>query len=216
MSRAQEEPRPLPAGMPRALGALAQLLCKLPGVGEKTAQRFAVALVLDRSLAQSVATLVGGLHDVVVVCPVCNGFAERASAEDPAECALCRDPRRDDGLLCVVAKTPDLLAIERSGAMHGRYFVLGRMLDPLNGSTMATLPIDRLRAAVQGKREVLLALPPSVEGEATGLALTRELADCGARVTRIAQGVQYGAEIEFADQVTITSAIRGRVEIGGG
>ena len=126
-------------------------------------------------------------------------------------CQVCGDTQRDGTLLCVVARQVDLMAIERTGAMRGRYFVLGRLLSPLDGVGLADLPLVALRAAVTaGVAEVLLALPGSVDGEATGLALGAMLAAKGVRVTALARGVSHGADLEFADMVTMARAIQAR------
>ncbi|MBM4363623.1 MAG: recombination protein RecR, partial [Deltaproteobacteria bacterium] len=115
-------------------------------------------------------------------------------------------------LLCVVARIQDLLAFERSGALRGRYFVLGRLLSPLDGVGPDDLPLGQLRARVasDGVREVIVATPPSVDGEATALFLARELTSLGVRVTRIASGVPHGGDLEFSDQITLGRAIAGR------
>ena len=123
--------------------------------------------------------------------------------------------RRDQSLLCVVARVQDLLAIERSGAMRGRYFVLGRLLSPLDGVGPDELPLVELGRRIQADavREVIVATPPSVDGEATALLLARELGKSGIRVSRIASGVPHGGDLEFADQITLGRAIDGRRSI---
>jgi recombination protein RecR len=129
-----------------------------------------------------------------------------------ALCAVCRDARRDPSVLCIVARVQDLLAVERSGAMRGRYFVLGRLLSPLDGVGPEELPLPKLMARIvgDGVREVILATPPSVDGEATALLLARELAGRGLAISRIASGVPHGGDLEFADQITLGRAIDGR------
>jgi len=131
---------------------------------------------------------------------------------------VCSDPQRDATVLCVVAKVQDLLAIERSGAMHGRYFVLGKVLSPLEGVVASDIPVDRLRRRIveDGVREVIVATPPSVDGEATALLLAQELADLGVVLTRLASGVPHGGDLEYADQITIGRAIDGRRGMSGG
>jgi recombination protein RecR len=218
-------PRAAPArsafapGMPERLGRAAQLLARLPGVGEKTAQRFALFLATaDESIARDLGQALADLRDHVRPCSRCGNIAESADAADPAVCAVCHDPRRDARLLCVVGRVQDLLAIERSGAMRGRYFVLGRLLSPLEGVGAEDLPLDALKQRVRGDQvtEVLVATPPSVDGEATALLIARELGPMGTRVTRIASGVPHGGDLEFADQVTLGRAIEGRKAFAGG
>jgi len=205
--------------LPPALLRVAELLGKLPGVGDKTAQRYALHLVTaDPGLAPELSHALAELGTRVRPCARCASIAEVADDGSPALCFVCADPRRDPALLCVVARVPDLLAIERSGAMRGRYFVLGRLLSPLDGVGAADLPMDALRLRVTDPAspvtEVLVATPPSVDGEATALLIARELAALGVRVTRLASGVPHGGDLEYFDQVTIGRAIEGRKGYG--
>ncbi|MGK3967336.1 recombination mediator RecR [Sorangium sp. So ce118] len=204
--------------MPGRLSRVAQLLARLPGVGEKTAQRFALFLVTaGEDTARELGSEFAELCDHIRPCVRCGHIAE-LDEDGRAVCAICLDSRRDGALLCVVARVQDLLAIERSGAMRGRYFVLGRLLSPLEGVGAEELPLEALRARVrdpeQPVREVLVATPPSVDGEATALLLARELGAMGIQVTRIASGVPHGGDLEFADQVTLGRAIEGRKSFG--
>ena len=208
-----------PALLPDRLARVIKLLARLPGVGEKTAQRFALHLAVgDPATARDLSDELRALADAVRSCERCGNVAELAGDPPRAICAVCRDPRRDPSLLCVVARVQDLLAIERSGAMRGRYFVLGRLLSPLDGVGPEELPLDALRARLRDPaepvREVLVATPPSVDGEATALLVAREVAAGGATVTRIASGVPPGGDLEFADQVTLGRAIEGRKSFG--
>jgi recombination protein RecR len=198
--------------LPEHLSRLIELLARLPGVGEKTAQRFALYLVSEKSgTARELGGALAELAERVKSCERWGNFAEVDDA-GRAVCAVCRDRRRDPSLLCIVAKVQDLLAIERSGAMRGRYFVLGRLLSPLDGIGPSELPLELLltRIGDEGVREVILATPPSVDGEATALLLARELAARGLTVSRIASGVPHGGDLEFADQITLGRAIEGR------
>ena len=209
----------VPAGLPPHLVRVTQLFAKLPGVGEKTAQRFALHLATaDREAAQSLGEALATLCEHVRPCGLCGHIAEASPTETSPLCAICSDSRRDASLLCIVARVQDLLAVERSGAMRGRYFVLGKLLSPLEGVSSEDLPLDALRARVRDPeepvREVLVATPPSVDGEATALLIARELAAMGVNVTRIASGVPHGGDLEFADQVTIGRAIEGRKSFG--
>ncbi|WP_437317671.1 recombination mediator RecR [Sorangium sp. So ce385] len=210
--------RSAPGGLPGRLSRVAQLLARLPGVGEKTAQRFALFLVTaGEDTARDLGSELAELCDHIRPCTRCGHIAE-LDDDGRALCAVCQDTRRDGALLCVVARVQDLLAIERSGAMRGRYFVLGRLLSPLEGVGAEELPLEALRARVrdpeQPVREVLVATPPSVDGEATALLLARELGAMGIQVTRIASGVPHGGDLEFADQVTLGRAIEGRKSFG--
>ncbi|MDI3291680.1 recombination mediator RecR [Polyangium sp. 15x6] len=210
------------SSLPERLTRVAHLFARLPGVGEKTAQRFALFLATaDEEVARDLGTELAALRDHVRPCDRCGNIAELAEGAPPGEpvrCAICRDERRDKALLCVVARVQDLLAIERSGVMRGKYFVLGRLLSPLDGISAEDLPLERLRRIVKDPEapvsEVLVATPPSVDGEATALLVAREMASLGARVTRIASGVPHGGDLEFADQVTLGRAIEGRKSFG--
>jgi recombination protein RecR len=198
--------------LPDSLLHLIELLARLPGVGEKTAQRYALHLVAERSgTAQALGDALRELSARVKSCVRCGNIAE-VDDTGKAVCVVCRDGRRDASLLCIVAKVQDLLAIERSGAMRGRYFVLGRLLSPLDGIGPEQLPLEQLfeRLSSDGVREVILATPPSVDGEATALLLARELTTRRVSVTRIASGVPHGGDLEFADQITLGRAIEGR------
>ena len=198
--------------LPDPLLHLIELLARLPGVGEKTAQRFALYLVAEKSgTAQALGVALAELGQRVKSCQLCGNIAE-VNETGNALCVVCRDKRRDQSLLCIVARIQDLLAIERSGAMRGRYFVLGRLLSPLDGVGPDELPLEQLfrRISDDGVREVIVATPPSVDGEATALLLARELAARSVIVSRIASGVPHGGDLEFADQITLGRAIEGR------
>jgi recombination protein RecR len=201
--------------LPDSLLHLIELLARLPGVGEKTAQRFALHLVAERSgTAQALGEALAQLGTRVKSCARCGNIAE-VDESGKALCRVCRDNRRDTSVLCIVAKVQDLLAIERSGAMRGRYFVLGRLLSPLDGIGPDELPLPLLfeRLSNDGVHEVIVATPPSVDGEATALLLARELGARGVTVSRIASGVPHGGDLEFADQITLGRAIEGRRSI---
>jgi recombination protein RecR len=198
--------------LPEHLLRVVRLFARLPGVGEKTAQRFALFLVCEsHGLAAELANELTTLRERVQPCELCGNLAER-DASGRAICAICADSRRTAPELCVVARVQDLIAIERSGAYRGRYFVLGRLLSPLDGIGPEDLPVDRLMDRVRstGVEEIILATPPSVDGEATALLLARELGPTGVRVSRIASGVPHGGDLEFADQITLGRAISGR------
>ncbi len=202
--------------LPERLLKLTRLLARLPGVGEKTAQRFALHLAQADDLAARTGEALLAVAETVRVCERCGALAELDDTGH-AICALCRDPRRDGKILCVVARLQDLLALERSGAVRGRYFVLGKLLSPLDGIGADELPLERLHARIaeDGVEEVILATPPSVDGEATALLLARELAAAGLRVSRIASGVPHGGDLEFADPITLGRALEGRRSVSG-
>jgi len=188
-----------------------KLLSRLPGVGEKTAQRYVLwLLTADESLARSLGAELSTLRDELGPCERCGNIAEVQGGH--AVCDVCGDSKRDSKVLCVVARVHDLMAIERAGAMRGRYFVLGRLLSPLEGVGPEDLPIRELVARIRhdGVEELIVATPPSVGGEATALLLKRELAPLNVAVTRIASGVPHGGDLEFADPITMGRALAGR------
>jgi recombination protein RecR len=151
------------------------------------------------------------LRDELGPCHRCGNIAEIRDGQPPV-CDVCADSKRDGRLLCVVARVHDLLAIERAGSMRGRYFVLGKLLSPLEGVGPDDLPMGRLveRIRNEGVEEVIVATPPSVDGEATALLIKREVAPLGVAITRIASGVPHGGDLEFADPITMGRALSGR------
>ena len=197
----------------RRLDRIVSLLSRLPGVGEKTAQRYVLFLATaDESLSRDLGAELARLHDVLRPCVRCGNIAEIEHPGDEPVCAVCRDNKRDAHVLCVVARVHDLLAIERAGTMRGRYFVLGKLLSPLEGVGPEELPIAKLvdRIRGDGVTEVIVATPPSVDGEATALLLKRELGELGVTLSRIASGVPHGGDLEFADPITMGRALSGR------
>ena len=200
--------------LPEPLRRVVQMFARLPGVGEKTAQRFALQLMSDESLASELSRELAALVQNVRPCERCGNIAE-VKAAAPVVCNICADERRDPTQLCVVARVPDLVAIERSGAFRGRYHVLHGLLATLDGIHPENLPIAELRERVEreGVRELVVATPLTVEGEATALYLADVFGDSGVEVTRIASGMPHGGELEFTDQVTLGRALAGRKKV---
>jgi recombination protein RecR len=193
-----------------AISQLIQLLARLPGIGERSAARLAYhVLGSSREYANALGTTLLELHERVRRCQRCRNYTEAEL------CRLCLDPTRDNSLLCVVARPQDTTAIERSGMFRGRYHVLHALLSPLDGVGPDALEVAPLLARVQeeGVREVIVATPLSVEGEATALFLAQELKASGIRCSRIASGLPHGGELEYTDQVTLTRALDGRREL---
>ena len=192
------------------IARLVKELARLPGIGEKTAQRLAFhVLEAGAGYAQALAEAVVGVVRDVRCCSVCQTLTE----QDP--CAICSDDRRDPGIICVVEGVPDLLAVERTREFRGRYHVLHGALSPLDGVGPSDLKIRELllRLEREPAEEVLVATNPDVEGEATALYLQKLLKPLGLRLTRIAQGVPMGGDLEFADQATLARALTGRREL---
>ncbi len=192
------------------IARLIQQLAKLPGVGEKTAARLAFHIL--RAAPEDAAALAAAIAEVrqkIRFCSVCCDLTEA----DP--CGICRDARREAGMVCVVAQPQDVIAIERAGGYRGRYHVLHGLLSPLDGVGPDDLRVGELvrRSGDGSIREAILATSPSVEGEATAVYLSKLLRPLGVRTTRIATGVPIGGELEYADQATLARAIDGRREM---
>jgi recombination protein RecR len=194
-----------PSGDP--LTEIVRLLSRLPGVGEKSARRMAYSLLSgERAYAQALGHAIATLADRVRRCDQCGAFTAREL------CAVCRDPRRAQDVLCVVARPWDIDALERAGTFRGRYHVLHALLDPLAGMGPGAFPIDPLVARVRGENvvEVIVATPATIEGEATALFLAEALRPLGVRTTRIASGIPHGGDLEYADPITLGRALEGR------
>lgn len=190
-----------------------QLLTRLPGVGERTATRYVLHWLTDGgNTPKEIAAALSALAESVVACDDCGNLAERAPDGLASLCSICADSRRDSTLICVVARVQDVASLERAGSMRGRYFVLGRLLSPLEGIGPDALPLSRLRefSRKHGAKELIVATPPSVDGEATALWLKREFETDGLLVTRIASGLPHGGDLEYADPITLGRALQGR------
>ncbi len=194
-----------------AIDDLATELSRLPGIGRKTALRLTYHLLRQppaqtRRLAEALVTL----GERVRTCARCFNLTE------DEVCSICRDPRRDASLICVVEQASDISAIERAGEFRGLYHVLGGRLSPLDGVGPDDLTVTALMERIDGEegtpavREVILATNPSLEGEATALFVQSQLAPRGVTVTRIARGLPVGGDLEYADGVTIAQALSAR------
>ena len=198
-------PYPVPTSEP--LSRLVEELNRLPGIGPKMAQRLAYFLLRapgDQALA--LAEAIQAVKERVVLCSVCQNITD----QDP--CAFCRDENRDRSQLCVVEEPLDILALERSGAYKGLYHVLHGVLSPMDGIGPQDLKIKELLPRLRSGevKEVIVATNPNLEGEATALYLQRLLAPLGLRLTRLARGLPVGADLEYADEVTLSRALEGR------
>lgn len=195
------------------MGAIEELiaeLARLPGIGRKTAQRLTFHLLQQPpEQAGRLAAALVAVTERVRPCRECGDLTE----EQP--CGICRDPRRDVGLLCVVEEASAVGVVERSAEFRGRYHVLGGRLSPLDGIGPEALRLDRLVQRVQegGVREVILATNPSMEGEVTATYIQQLLAGLGVRVTRLARGLPMGGDLEYVDGVTLAHALVARQEI---
>jgi len=193
-----------------AIDDLATELARLPGIGRKTALRLTYHLLKQpRARSVRLAEVLATLADRVRPCARCFNLTEEEL------CSICRDPRRDQSIICTVEEASDIGAIERAGEFRGVYHVLGGRLSPLDGVGPEDLTVAQLvgRVTESGVREVILATNPSVEGEATALYVQESLAGTGVRVTRIARGLPVGGDLEYADGVTIAQALTARREM---
>lgn len=194
--------------LPRTIQRLIKVLSKLPGVGNRTAMRYALHLVrTGRETLLELASAVTEVAQKVKLCERCF-----ALTEDSSVCQICDDPRRADGRICIVEGFGDVIALESAGLFGGRYFVLHKLLSPLKGIGPEELRIDRLMARVKAEsiEEVVLATPLTTDGETTATYLSRILTGAGARVTRLASGVPVGGSIEYLDHMTLTRAFQDR------
>ena len=195
--------------LPEPIIQLIESLGKLPGIGPRSAERLALYLVQAevaevRQLAQ---TLVAA-REKIQLCKVCGALTEK----NP--CAICDDPRRDAGLICLVERPVDIISIEKAGSFRGRFHVLGGKISPLNGVEPEDLRIAELetRMTKEPIKEIVIALSTDVEGDATSFYLAKRLAGKGVKISRIAHGLPAGSGLEFADEITLSRALEGRRE----
>jgi len=189
---------------------LIDALRRLPGVGEKTAQRFAYFIIgMTGRDARLIAQTIIEVKERIKVCSVCYNLTET----DP--CPICTDPRRDRSIICVLEEPRDLIALEKSGSFKGIYHVLGGLVSPITNTGVDELRIEELRHRVtaEGVREVIIATNPTKEGELTSHLIRQRLDDTDVRVTRIAQGLPAGGDLEYFDSQTLTAALTNRREL---
>jgi len=185
-------------------------LQKLPGIGPKSAQRLAFYLLgTSRKAIDELASAMVQVKERMRYCSVCFNITD----VDP--CAICSDTSRDEATLCVVAEPKDLVAIERSGVYNGKYHVLGGVISPLDGIEPDSLRIKELLARLESNKikELVLAINPTTEGEATSFYLTRLIKPLGLKLTRIAFGLPVGADMDYADPATLSKSLEGRREV---
>jgi recombination protein RecR len=195
-----------------ALETLIERLSRLPTIGRKTAQRLALYLLKQPPHeVESLAIAIGELQRRVHTCSICANITE----EDP--CPICRNFKRDRSIICVVEEPNDVLVIERTNEFKGLYHVLGGSLSPLEGVGPEDLKVRELLLRLHDEqntvREIILAMDPNVEGEATTLYLAKLLHPLVDRVTRIARGIPIGSDLEYADEATLSRALEGRTVV---
>jgi recombination protein RecR len=196
--------------LPDPIATLVSALSKLPGVGPRSAERIALHLVQSETgSVKLLADAILSARERVRLCETCGSLTETSP------CGLCTDPRRDSSLICLVERPVDIFSVEKSGTFRGRYHVLGGKISPLNGVEPEDLRIAILEQRLEKEpiREIVIALPTDVEGDATTSYLAKRLAREGLKITRIAHGIPAGSGLEFADEITLSRALEGRREL---
>lgn len=191
---------------PECIERLANEFSKLPGVGKKTAQRYAYAVVeWDKNQAAALSEAIAEVKEKVGKCEVCGNYSETPV------CDICL--KRDKSVICVVSYPKDVLAMERVSGFSGVYHVLGGVISPIDGVFEDDLNIAGLIKRLDGVREVIIATNPDVKGEATAYTVAKRVKEAGVKVTRLAQGISMGSEVEYADEATLARAIQSRTEM---
>jgi recombination protein RecR len=194
--------------LPEPITTLTEALCRLPGIGPRSAERLALHIVQsDPDVVRRLTQVVSQAREKIRLCSLCGALTEA----DP--CQICSDPRRDGAILCVVEGPLDIIALEKSGSFRGKYQVLGGKISPMNGVEPEDLRIEQLEARLAGVAEVIVALSTDVEGDATSFYLAKRLGGKGVKISRIAHGLPAGSGLEFADEVTLSRAMEGRREL---
>jgi recombination protein RecR len=194
----------------RALGRMVEAFMRLPGIGRKSAERLAFAVLgMPKEEAASIAQAIVDLKNSSRYCAECNNITEDEI------CGICRDEKRDRSLVCVVEEPSNILVLEKTGTFRGRYHALLGALSPLDGIGPEDLKIENLmdRLRTGGVKEVIIATNPTVKGETTALYLSRLIKPLGIIVSRIAYGLPVGGDIEYADENTVLRALQGRREM---
>jgi recombination protein RecR len=197
---------------PEPIQRLINALSRLPGVGPKTASRLTFYLLRGaEDLANELSEALSELKSGIAYCEECHNI----TVVGATRCEICRDPERDQALICVVEDPLDVLALERTGGLRGRYHVLHGVLSPIEGVGPEDLKIQELMERVREEEvgEIILATNPSMEGDATAMYLQQRLAPLGVKVTRLARGLPVGGDLEYADQNTLLRALAGRQEM---
>ncbi len=200
--------------LPQALTDVIEALGRLPGVGARTAERYAYFLFKNNPrISQDIADALSSLHDSVKSCPVTFALID---AEETVS-SLYEDPERDKNVILVVEEPLDIYAIEQTKQFHGTYHVLGGAISPIDGITLDQLHVQELLARIEPDHveEIIIATNPSVEGESTALMLQKMLGDKypNVKVTRLARGLPLGVDLSYADQITLSAALENRTKL---
>lgn len=185
-------------------------LSRLPGVGQKSAQRLAFHLLhIEETDARRLAEAIISMRQLVRLCERCFNVT------DSAECSICRDQRRDPTVICVVERAQDIVVVEKTQEFRGRYHVLGGSISPIEGIGPDQLRMRELvaRIAAEGVQEVIAATNPTVEGDTTALYIARIVKPLGVRVSRLASGLPVGGDLDYADEITLGRALVGRRDL---
>lgn len=197
---------------PKSIRNLIECFKKLPGIGEKTAERLALSIInFDENVVELFSSSIRDVKYMIKKCEICNNFTE----EDI--CDICQDKSRDSSILCVVEEAKNSILFEKIGTFKGKYHILNGLISPLDGVGPEDINLDKLISRVdsEGVKEVILALRPSIEGETTSLYISKMLNDKNVKVSKIAQGIPIGADMEYIDVLTLEMALEDRKDISG-
>ena len=195
---------------PQSIQNLIDFFSKLPTVGPKTAERYVFYLLKqEKDDLQKFASAIANLKDKITICEHCFGVT------DTSPCSICQDTKRDNSILCVVSNTRDMISLEKTKEFKGKYHVLGGVLDTIEGIHPEKLKIKQLleRIPKENIKEVILALNPTLEGETTAIYLTKILKPYKILITRLAKGLPMGADLEYADEITLSNALKYRNQL---
>lgn len=195
---------------PNSLRNLIECFRKLPGIGEKTAERLALSILkFDDNVITLFSNSIIDVKRKIKKCDICNNYTEDVI------CDICKDSDRCNGILCVVEEPKNSIIFEKIGSFRGKYHILGGLISPLDGIGPDDIDIDKLirRVSDENIKEIILALRPSVEGETTGLYISKMLSGKNVRVTKIAHGIPMGADMDYIDSLTLELALEDRKEI---
>lgn len=194
---------------PITIEKLIEEFAKLPGIGYKTAQRLTLhVLNLPGEEVKEFAEALVKARGTIKYCSVCGNYTEK----DP--CAICSNPNRDGSIICVIQEPKDIMSIEKIREFNGVYHVLHGVISPMSGKGPDDIKLKELIRRINGNvKEIIVATNPNVEGEATAMYISKILKPLGVKVTRIAHGIPVGGDLEYADEVTLSKALEGRVEL---
>ena len=190
---------------PESVNQLIRELSRLPGIGQKTAQRLTFHILKsDQNDVERLARSLMDIKEKTDSCTICGAITET----DP--CGICNDSKRDDYLICIVEDAQDIYAFEKTNSFRGKYHVLGGVISPLDGIGPDDLNLEKLYDRIESGTEIVLATNPSVEGDTTALYLAKVLTKKKVKITRLARGIPVGSEIEYMDEITLIRAMEGR------